>query len=136
MPTLTPGTEVSLRPDALRRLSFPPPEGATLLVAVHEASLRAPSPHSQLMGVRRGDLVWVGALSEHLLSVISQEGGDPRQLLGEAVGTGLRLWDLIWPGELVVDPQRGPLGTVYQGERPWLVIGSAPEGDLLAAPLN
>ena len=37
MPTLPSGTEVSIRRDALRRLSFPPPEGAVLVVAVHEA---------------------------------------------------------------------------------------------------
>ncbi|MDP2956810.1 MAG: hypothetical protein Q8N53_10335 [Longimicrobiales bacterium] len=137
MPTLPSGTEVSIRRDALRRLSFPPSSGAVLLVAVHEAALRAPgSPHTQLVGLRSGDLVWAGALSEHLLTVESEGGGDPRQLLGEAVGDGPRLWDLVWPGELLVDAQRGPLSTTYQGERPWLVIGTVTGGDLLAAPLN
>jgi hypothetical protein len=137
MPTLRPGTDVSIRPDGLRRLSFPPPEGSVLLVAVHDAALRAPgSPHTQLVGLRYGDLTWAGALGEHLLTVQSEGGGDPRQLLGEAVGTGPRLWDLVWPGELLADPQRGPLSTVYQGERPWVVIGVVTGGDLLAAPLN
>jgi hypothetical protein len=137
MPTLPPGTEVSIGRDALRRLGFPPPEGSVLLVAVHDAALRAPgSPHTQLIGLRQGDLAWAGALSEHLLTVASEGGGDPRQLLGDAVGIGPRLWDLVWPGELLRDAERGPLSTVYQGERPWVVIGVAAGGDLLAAPLN
>jgi hypothetical protein len=57
-------------------------------------------------------------------------------LLVEAIGTGPRLWEVIWPGELVIDPARGPLATTYQGERPWVVIGVTSMGDLLAAPLN
>ena len=137
MATLPPGAEVSIRPDALRRLTVPPPEGAVLLVAVHEDALQAPrSLHTQLIGLRHGDLVWAGALGERLLTVVSDGGGDPRQLLGEAMGAGPRLWDVVWPGELVADPHRGPLSTTYQGERPWVVIGVVTGGDLLAAPLN
>lgn len=137
MPTLPPGTEVSLRPDALRRLSFPPPDGAVLLVAVHEAALLATrSPHTQLLGFVGGDLIWAGALNEGVLEVGSESGGDPRQLLGDAMGIGPRLWDVVWPGELVPGPDRGPLTTTYQGERPWVVVGATAEDDLLAAPLN
>lgn len=135
MSTLPPGTEVSIRPDTLRRLNFPPPEEAVLLVAVHEAALKAPgNPHTQLIGLLHGDLVWAGALSEHLLVVASEGGGDPRQLLGEAVGVGPRLWDLVWPTELVAEG--GPAATIYRGERPWVVIGAVSGGDLLAVPLN
>jgi len=137
MATLPPGTEVELRPDALGRLSFPPPEDALLLIAVHEGALKAPgSPHTQLIGLRYGDLVWAGALGEHLLRVVSEGGGDPRQLLGDAVGAGPRLWDVVWPEELLVNPERGPLSTLYRGDRPWVVIGAVTGGDLLAAPLN
>lgn len=137
MATLPPGTEVRIRRDALARLSFPPPEGSTLLVAVHEGALNAPgSPHTQLVGLRTGDLVWAGALGEHLLEVLSEGGGDPRQLLGDAVGAGPRLWDVVWPEELLLDPRRGPLSTLYRGDRPWVVIGVVTGGDLLAAPLN
>ena len=57
-------------------------------------------------------------------------------MLFRSVGTGPRLWDLVWPGELLADAQRGPLSTTYQGERPWVVIGVVAGGDLLAAPLN
>ena len=57
MPTLLPGTEVALRPEALDRLAFPPPEEAVILVAVHKAGLLAPtSPHTQLMGFSGGEL--------------------------------------------------------------------------------
>ena len=137
MATLPPGTEVSIRTDASRRLTFPPPNGSVLVVAVYEAALQVlSSPHTQLIGLRYGDVIWAGALGEHLLTVESEGGGDPRQLLGDAVGAGPRLWDVVWPLELVVDPQRGPLSTVYQGERPWVVIGLVSGGDLLAAPLN
>jgi hypothetical protein len=137
MPTFPPGTEVVLRPEALRRLSFPPQEGSVLLVAVHEAGLLSrQSPHTQLLGFLEGDLSWAGALSEGLIQVTAEGGGDPRMLLGEAIGTGPRLWEVIWPGELVTDPGRGPLATTYQGERPWVVIGVTSMGDLLAAPLN
>lgn len=137
MPTLPPGTEVAIRPRDLRRLAYPPPEGAVVLVAIHEAGLLSPhSPHTQLLGFFGGDLCWAGALSEDLLEVRSEGGGDPRILLGESIGIGPRLWDVIWPGELVVDPAQGPLATTYQGERPWVVLGATPEGDLLAAPLN
>ena len=137
MATLPPGTEVSIRTDAVRKLNFPPPADSVLLVAVHEGALLAPhSPHTQLIALRHGDLVWAGALSEHLLEVESRGGGDPRQLLGDAIGAGPRLWDVVWPLELVADSRRGPLSTVYQGERPWVVIGLVSGGDLLAAPLN
>ena len=137
MPTLRPGTEVAIRPESFRRLSFPPPEASMVLVAVHEAGLLArQSPHTQLLGFSGGDLSWAGALSEALLEVRSEGGGDPRILLGEVLGIGPRLWDVVWPGELVSDPDGGPLATTYQGERPWVVLGVTAEGDLLAAPLN
>lgn len=137
MPTLLAGTEVTIRPGALDRLVFPPPEDAVLLVAVHKAGLLAPrSPHTQLIGFSGGYLSWAGALSEELLDVVSEGGGDPRMLLGEAIGVGPRLWEVVWPGELLRDPHRGSLATTYQGERPWVVIGTTDEGDLLSAPLN
>lgn len=137
MPTLPPGTEVLIRAEYLRRLSFPPPARASLLIGVHEAALRAPeSPATQLLGFSDGDLSWAGALSERHLEVESESAGDPRQLLAEAVAAGPRLWEIVWPGELLRDPEHGPLGTVYQRERPWVVVGSTAAGDLLAAPLN
>ena len=137
MPTLPPGTEVSIRPEVLRRLTFPPPEGSVLLVGVHDAALNAPeSPHTQLLGFRLGELVWAGALSETLLQVESEDAGDPRQLLGEAIGIGRRLWDVVWPSELMSGRDSRLLSTAYQGERPWVVIGETTSGDLLAAPLN
>jgi hypothetical protein len=137
MPTLLPGTEVALRPEALDRLAFPPPEEAVILVAVHKAGLLAPtSPHTQLIGFSSGELSWAGALSEELLDVLSEGGGDPRMLLGEAIGIGPRLWDVVWPGELVLDSHRGSLATTYQGERPWVVVGTTSDGDLLSAPMN
>lgn len=137
MPTLPPGTEVSIRPDTLRRLNFPPPAGAVLLVGVHDAALKAPeSPHTQLLGFQFGELVWAGALGESHLEVQSEDAGDPRQLLGEAMGIGPRLWEVVWPGELMSGGERRLASTVYQGERPWVVIGETTSGDLLAAPLN
>jgi len=137
MPTLPPGTLVSIRLEALRRLRFPPPAGAVLLVGVHGAALKAPeSPHTQLLGFQAGDLAWAGALSEALLVVESEDAGDPRQLLGEIIGTGPRLWEVLWPGDLMLGGGARVFSTVYQGERPWVVLGQTSNGDLLAAPLN
>ena len=120
-----------------RRLSFPPAEEADLIVAVHEAGLRAPrSLGTQVVGFVAGELVWAGALSERHVEVVSEPAGDPRQLLGDAVGVGGRLWEVVWPGDLLRDPERGPLELVYRGERPWVVLGETPSGDLLASPLN
>ncbi len=128
---------MAIHSEALGRLTFPPPGDSVVLIGVHDAGLLArQSLHTQLLGFSEGDLSWAGALSEALLEVRSEGGGDPRMLLGEAIGAGPRLWDVIWPGELVVDPERGPLATTYQGERPWVVIGGISNGDLLAAPLN
>jgi hypothetical protein len=107
------------------------------LVGVHDAALKAPeSPHTQLLGFQFGELVWAGAVSETLLEVETEDGGDPRQLLGEAIGSGPRLWDVVWPGELMCGGERRLRSTAYQGERPWVVIGQTTSGDLLAAPLN
>jgi hypothetical protein len=137
MPTLPPGTDVSIRPETVRRLTFPPPDGAVLLVGVHNAALKAPeSPHTQLLGFRSGELVWAGALSEAFLVVGSESGGDPRQLLAEAIGVGSRLWEVVWPGELMSGRESRLPSTTYQGERPWVVVGKTTAGDLLAAPLN
>ena len=137
MPTLAPGTEVSIRPEALTHLTFPPPKGSVLLVGVHDAALNAPeSPHTQLLAFQFGELVWAGALSETALRVESAAGGDPRALLGEAVGVGPRIWEVVWPGDLSLDPGARGGRTTYQGERPWVVIGETTSGDLLAAPLN
>ena len=72
-----------------------------VLVAVHEAGLLArQSLHTQLLGFSGGELTWAGALSEGLLIVESEGGGDPRMLLGESIGVGPRLWEVVWPGEL------------------------------------
>jgi len=137
MPTLPPGTEVAVELQALDRLTYPPPQEATLLVAVHEAGLKAPnSLHTQLLGFLDGHLIWAGALSETHLTVLSEGGGDPRILLGESIGTGTRLFTVVWPGELVLEATGGRLGTIYSGERPWVVIGETAEQDILAAPLN
>ncbi len=137
MPRLTPGTQVSIRPELLSRLTFPPPEGSVLLVGVHDAALKAPeSPHTQLLGFQFGDLVWAGALGEESLLIESEDGGDPRQLLGEGIGAGPRVWEVIWPGELTSGSGSGRVTTTYQGERPWVVLGQTTQGDLLAAPLN
>lgn len=108
-----------------------------LLVGIHEAALNAPeSPHTQLLGFQHGELTWAGALSEASLRVEMEGGGDPRVLLGEAVGVGSRLGDVIWPGKLTSPTGPTHATTTYQGERPWVVLGETALNDLLAAPLN
>ena len=118
--------------------SYPPADGAVLTVVVHPNALRAPyDPHTQVAHIVDGDLVWSGALGETLLAP-ADVAPQPRarDAVPPCLGRGERVWDVVWPKLLVLDGVRRPLSTVYDGLRPWLVVGETSAGDLLAAPLN
>ncbi|HEX9887291.1 MAG TPA: hypothetical protein VGA70_12425 [Longimicrobiales bacterium] len=137
MARIPPGSQVALRPGPAARLSHLPPPGADLVVAVHEGALRAlGNVHTQLAGFQEGDLAWAGAVGEDVLEVLAAGGGSPRMLLADHLERGERLWEVVWPGDLLRDPSRGPLSTLYLGSRPWLVVGELTSGDLLAVPLG
>ena len=132
------GTRVTLADHASRALRHPPPAGAELRVSVHPASLRAGrNPHTQLAGLAGGKVVWLGALGEDLLR---EERDRPdatvRRKVQGCMLSGPRLWEIVRPGELLHAGVRAPLSTVYDGARPWLVIGETPAGDPIAVPLN
>ena len=63
-------------------------------------------------------------------------GRDPRSALGRQMLGGLHLWEVFRPGLLTASGVSVPLLTVYNGERPWVVVGELTTGDVLAAPLN
>ena len=138
MASLPTGTCVTLTAAAQRSLRYPPAAGAVLTVVVHPNALRAPyDPHTQVAHIVDGELVWSGALGETLLTPADVA---PRPRARDAVppclGRGERAWEVVWPKLLVLDGVRRPLSTVYDGLRPWLVVGETMAGDLLAAPLN
>lgn len=135
MATLRPGTHVTLRAGYQGRLVYAPPEGCTLLVAVHPSALRAPaSAQTQVVGLDDSELVWAGGLDEQMLSRGEQHAASPRPLLLKHLLQGSMLWRVITPGWLT--RAMGQVYTVYAGARPWVVIGELDGGDVLAAPLN
>jgi hypothetical protein len=137
--TLQPGTAVDLTEYASEVLRFPPPDG-DLVVVVHPAALRATwDAHTQVAQVEAGELTWLGALGEDMLVTLDVPG-EPgaRAALARALLRGDRLWEVVRPGSLLVpDAPRAP-STIYGGSdrRPWIVLGEAATGDLIAAPLN
>jgi len=57
-----------------------------------------------------------------------------RQALCDRIGIGANLWEIRYPGPLLKPGT--PSGMVYQGSRPWLIIGELANGAALAVPLN
>jgi hypothetical protein len=137
--TLRPGTKVDLTEEAAEALRFVPPDG-DLVVVVHPAALRAPhDPHTLVAHVAEGGLAWLGGLGEDLLVTIdAPPDRAARGACAAAVLRGSRLWEVVRPGRLLAGGVSGPLSTVYAGSdlRPWLVIGEADSGDVVAVPLN
>jgi hypothetical protein len=61
---------------------------------------------------------------------------NPRALVRDRLLMGGRLWEIVRPGLLTTDAVVPPLGTVYDGDRPWVVLGELVNGRSLVAPLN
>jgi hypothetical protein len=137
MATITSGTPVALVEVYEERLAFPPPAGGALYVAVHEGALRAGERNrlTQVVGLDGGRVTWLGALDERMLA--EREGAperDVRTLVAWLLGRGA-FGQVIWPGDLARRPGDDLL-TVYQKDRPWLVVGALDDGSPVAAPLN
>jgi hypothetical protein len=137
--TLPPGTIVDLSEYAAEMLRFLPPDG-DLVVVVHPSALRATwSAHTQVAHLGDEGLGWLGALDEGLLVTLDEPPDpDARAACAACFLRGERLWEVVRPGALLVpDAPKAP-STVYAGsdQRPWIVLGEADTGDLLAAPLN
>ncbi|MBI5834130.1 MAG: hypothetical protein HZB16_17685 [Armatimonadetes bacterium] len=138
MALLPMGSKVALTAQAQRSLRYPPAADAVLTIVVHPNAVRAPAdPHTQAAHLVDGDLRWLGALGEPLLVPVDA-AVDPyaRAALAPCLGGGERAWEVVWPKLLVADGVRRPLSTVYDGLRPWVVLGQTRAGDLIAAPLN
>ncbi|MBL0127734.1 MAG: hypothetical protein IPP83_09785 [Flavobacteriales bacterium] len=136
MPKLAIGTPVALKPDVRDGLCFPCGASADLFVAVHPGALKAPQATLTVVVERVGnEIVWVGALDESMLDE-RQAATWPaaRQALCDRITLGAHLWVIHYPGALLKSGVQG--GMVYQGKRPWLVIGELSNGVPLAVPLN
>ncbi|MFP4624789.1 MAG: hypothetical protein ACLFRX_11460 [Gemmatimonadota bacterium] len=137
MAQLPPGRLVLLDDAALGKLRFPPPTGE-VVVAVHEGALKAPQNRLTLAAWLddAGQVGWVGAIDERM--VVGQLGrtASPRPAIARRLFRGRRDWSLVWPGHLVRPGVPTPLYTLYDDDRPWLVVGELASGAPLAAPLN
>lgn len=139
MATLLPGTIVDLTEHAAEALRFLPPDG-DLVVVVHPSALRATwNAHTQVAQLSEDGLAWLGALGEDMLVTLDAPPDvSARSVCAACFLRGARLWEVVRPGALLVTDAPSAPSTVYAGSdrRPWIVIGEADTGDLLAAPLN
>jgi hypothetical protein len=119
------------------KLTFPPPT-EEVVIAVHPAALKAPENRLTLAAWEddAGEIEWVGAIDERM--VVGQLGRteSPRPRIGASLFESSRCWDLVWPGHLLRPEVPSPYLTLYDGDRPWIVLGELASGAPLAAPLN
>jgi hypothetical protein len=132
MAQLKPGQNVSMRESDLR---FPPAANLRLTVAVSPFALKVPTVTlTTLVGVDEADaILWVGSVDETLLTPLAGSTDGLRERLAISLLTGEATWRVIRPGELRTQPRPD---TVYQGDRPWVVLAGPLPCGLLAVPLN
>lgn len=137
MAQLPPGRLVLLDEAELRKLRFPPPE-AEVVIAVHAGALNAPENRLTLAAAveEAGEMAWVGALDERMVLGSLGRTGSPRPRIAGGLFRGDRCWELVRPGPLLRPEVPAPHLTLYDGDRPWVVLGRLTPGPLLAAPLN
>lgn len=124
MATFPPGTCVELRPAERLKLRFPPPDQA-LTVGVHPSALNAPGNGATLVAeVIDENLTWVGALDEAMLSPTGRVAASPRPIIRSHLLAGPGLWTVVRPGVLVTPNVQAPLYTVYDRDRPWIILGA------------
>jgi hypothetical protein len=137
MAALPPRTRVKFRDGEAPRLRFRPAGDDALVVCVHPGALKA--PHNRLslvLGTGSSAVSWVGAVDETMLEAVGEIKTDPRVLVRDRLLEGGRLWEVVRPGLLTAASVAPPLGTIYDGDRPWVVLGELENGRVLAAPLN
>jgi len=136
MPTLPPGSVVELRQGVSHTFRYPPIGNTGLVIAVETAALR--SRANALTTIVEGDetdITWVASLDESLLSTSGSVVSNPRARVTDLLLTGETTWQVVRPGTLRL-PGHFRRDTVYQGDRPWIVVGGPHRCGLLAAPLN
>lgn len=137
MATLLPDARVEMPPGYIAELACPPPEFGQLVVAVHLGALKAASSSlTQLVAFKETVVTWTGAVDESMVVVVPGVVAHARKALWARLLVGPRLWDVVRPGLLTRPAVRRPLLTVYDGDRPWVVVGALEDGALVAAPLN
>jgi len=137
MATLTPDSRVVMAPNRAAELFHPPMALDQLAVAVQVGALRAPSNAlTQLVEFKESQIAWVGAVDEAMVVPLPGVIPQARKALWARLLVGPRLWEVVRPGLLTRPGVGRPLLTVYDGDRPWVVIGELVGGDLVAAPLN
>jgi len=138
MATITPDSIVAFKANALPGLAYPPDRSdGAFTVAVNPFAMKV--PHVALTTVVQrggsGSLLWVASLDESLIDAVGETSAGARAALAACLLSGADLWTVVQPGELRI---AGPpiADTVYQGDRPWVVIGEAGSAGVLAVPLN
>jgi len=137
MAQLPAGRLVMLDDVALGKLRFPPPT-AEVVIAVHAGALSAPASRLTLAAATddAGEPTWVGAIDERMVVGSLGRTASPRSRIARCLFHGDRAWSVVWPGPLVEPGLPAPYLTLYDGDRPWIVLGALPDGAVLAAPLN
>ena len=132
MATIPPDIHVTMRDSGL---AYPPPAGATLVVAVHPAGMTVPRVAlTTLVAFNPAlEVSWAGSVDEALLRRSNGSTPGARAALTKELLSGSQLWKVVRPGQLRSVSQAD---TVYQGDRPWVVLGGPCSCGLLAAPLN
>lgn len=136
MARIAPGTIVAFDATAQAELAFPPPDGCEVSVAVHPGALKASTNAlTTVVSANEAEILWVGSVDEGILNPTGVVSTSHRDALARLLLGGPALWTIIQPGPLRI---RGKFrnDTVYQGDRPWLVVGWGKSCGLLAMPLN
>lgn len=137
MATLLPDTRVEMPPRYIAELVCPPPESGQLVIAVHLGALKAASSSlTQLVAFNGTEVAWTGAVDERMVVAVPGVVSNARKALWARLLVGPRLWDVVRPGLLTRPAVRRPLLTIYDGDRPWVVVGALEGEALIAAPLN
>lgn len=138
MATLPPDTRVDLAASERQKLTFPPAPATELAIGVHPDALKAGNRNqlTQVVGVIGSSLVWTGAIDEAMLARRPDGLSDARNLIRARLLSGSTLWSIVRPGLLTAPSVRRPLLTIYDGDRPWIVIGEVDGRSFLGVPLN
>jgi hypothetical protein len=136
MATIAQHTVVRFKRGVDLPLRFRPAGGGRLVVAVETGALKAPENNLttvvEVTGLR---IAWVGSIDESMVDATDERHENARQELSRLVLQGNATWTIVSPGMLRY-PGTGEMDTVYQGDRPWVMIGGPHECGLLAVPLN
>jgi len=136
MATISQDLVVSMRTKPTPDLTYPPAATGTLVIAVHAGAFKAKGNRlTQVAQFVEGELAWAGALDEGMVQVESGAIAGSRGLLAAYLLQGPRVWQVVRPGELRPSGKSRP-DTVYQGDRPWVVVAGPGRYGLLAMPLN